>query len=282
MTGHNTPPKLLREIDRLLAVLASPGVKITPDGEARWLVSLRQGKVSVSRGAFSQAAFQTLAAQGCINWQEKPCLCAKITGAGLMRLRRNTPPPAGAAEIDPFLRQHLDLAVSNPLEPENSPIVTDEAESPLAWLARRKGRDGRALISPVQFQAGERLRSELTMSAILPRTTANWQAVGVQSGYAGLNHSEMVTAARQRVQKALTAVGPEFSGLLTDICGFLKGLEQIERDRDWPARSGKVVLGLALDRLAAHYGLHEQATGPASAKIRQWGAGDYRPRISQR
>ena len=35
----------------------------------------------------------------------------------------------------------------------------DEAESPLAWLARRKGRDGRALIEPVQLLAGERLRA---------------------------------------------------------------------------------------------------------------------------
>lgn len=157
-------------------------------------------------------------------------------------------------------------------------VTVDEAESPLAWLARRRGRDGRALIDPHQFQAGERLRADFTLGHMMPRTTANWEspiASGRRGdGGSGANFSDAMLSARQRVNQALEVVGPEFSGLLLDLCCFLKGLEDIERTRGWPARSAKVVLQLALDRLARHYGLVAEARGRGKAPVRVWLAED--------
>src|SRR5215217_3092048 len=180
-------------------------------------------------------------------------------------------------EIDPFLGQHLDLAGRQVRTASGRAHVNiDTAESPLAWLARRKGRDGRALIEPAQLQAGERLRADFTRAQLMPRVTANWTSPVAQDRCGGgiAAFTDAVMTARQQVRQALDAVGPEFTGLLLDICCFLKRLEDVERERRWPPRSAKVVLQLGLDRLARHYGFGREACGPAAASVRTWLAPD--------
>jgi hypothetical protein len=184
---------------------------------------------------------------------------------------------ADGAGIDRHRAQHMELGRRR-IQDETgvSDVTVDEAESPLAWLARRKGRDGRALIEPVQLLAGERLRVEFTRAQLMPRITANWSAAVADGrrGASPASFTEAVIGARQRVRHALDAIGPEFSGLLVDVCCFLKRLEQVERERSWPPRSAKVVLQLGLDRLARHYGLRGEAHGRGKAKLRTWLAED--------
>lgn len=183
------------------------------------------------------------------------------------------------AEVGPFRSRHLALA-RDQIETElgRTDVLVDEAESPLVWLARRRGRDGRSLIEPQQLQAGERLRVDFTIANLMPRTTSNWENP-IEPGRRAAGHgtasgTDANIAARQRVQQALDTVGPEFSGLLLDVCCFLKRLEDVERERVWPARSAKVVLQLGLDRLARHYGFDAQATGCARAGLRTWFDGE--------
>ncbi|HWV51209.1 DUF6456 domain-containing protein [Pseudorhodoplanes sp.] len=189
-----------------------------------------------------------------------------------LRPRRNPSPLAGTDSIDRYRAQHLSLV--DGVGPDiGAGAKFDEAESPLVWLARRKGADGRALIEPHQLLTGERLRADFTIAQMMPRTTSNWHAAvaGRHRDQSSGHLTDRVVAARQRLRHALDAVGPEFSGLLIDICCFLKKLDTVERERQWPARSAKVVLQLALERLARHYGLAAEVSGKAAA-IRGWSA----------
>jgi hypothetical protein len=144
----------------------------------------------------------------------------------------------------------------------------------------RRGRGGRPFLDAAEVAAGERLRADLTRSGMLPRTTTDWSRLGSGTsggGCVALTYSDAVIAAGQRVNRALEVVGPDFAGLLVDICGFLKGLELVERERLWPPRTAKVVLRLALRHLARHYGLQAVARGPERSAVRAWGASDFRP-----
>jgi Domain of unknown function (DUF6456) len=179
--------------------------------------------------------------------------------------------------IDRFRAQHLELGTRKVAMDDGFISVTvNDSESPLAWLARRKGRDGQAMISAHQFMAGEKLRADFTLGHMAPRVTANWSAAGggrPKGGNSAAEMTDVMLASRQRVRQAMEVCGPEFSGLLMDVCCFLRGLEDVERERSWPARSAKIVLQLALDRLARHYGLLREARGRA-AGVRTWLAED--------
>lgn len=159
---------------------------------------------------------------------------------------------------------------------EAQQVVLDERESPLLWLHRRPGKDGAPQISVPEFAAGERFRADLTLAQMLPRTTVNWDAglaAGTHAPARGpAEASDSSLAARQRVRLACKRLGPELSGLAIDVCGFLKGLDQVERERRWPARSAKVVLRLALAALVEHYGLGGKQGRPASHTWREQGA----------
>lgn len=157
--------------------------------------------------------------------------------------------------------------------------LADLAESPLAQLARRRGRDGKPFLAAAEVEAGERLRADYTRGQIMPRLGANWIATvasGRRDGAGGIAElTDAALAARQRVDRAIAAVGPELAGVLVDVCCFLKGLERVETERGWPVRSAKVVLKTALAALSRHY--HPALGQARPQRILHWGAEDFRP-----
>lgn len=138
-------------------------------------------------------------------------------------------------------------------------VVVNAAESPLSLLARR------GLVTATQFEAGEKLRRDFTIAGLSPRMGVDYSTPISRGGHRqGL--TETVVAARQRFNRAMTAAGPGLSDVLFDICCVLKGLEDCEKARGWPRAALRVVLLLALDRLAAHYGMAVRR----HARTRSW------------
>ncbi len=137
-------------------------------------------------------------------------------------------------------------------------VARNMAESPLAVIARMKGRDGQAFLSGHQREAGERLSRDFVRGHMQPRISANWEASVASSSVRSANGtadiSDSAMAARQRIDRAVQAIGPELSGVVLDICCFEKGLELVERERQWPARSAKIMLRSGLSALSRHYG----------------------------
>jgi hypothetical protein len=264
---------LSKEEKRLLVCLAKPDscVFVDPTDESGVILRKKSAAVSISAGRFSRLHADALVRRDLARWQMASRLILEITGAGRAHLRRE-----GAAHSEEgFFDQHRETA-SVPIDTEQGTkrVRIDLDESPLDWLRRRKGRDGQRLIGTAEYAAGERLRTDLMQAGLLPSVTARWDAMPTASGQGSPSDAtDRMVAARQRVRNAFDAIGGDFSDLLLDLCGFLKGLELIEQERHWPPRSAKVVLRLALTRLADHYGIETSARGPAASRgIRAWQA----------
>ncbi len=236
-------------------------------------------------------AFRTLASADWIDQNDKgQWLLAKVGRHAVRRVR------SGAAAENTGDDENLEVAddgapilvtVCAPVLPGKPPARPATGhESPLDWLYRRRDKQGRPLLSDHAFKAGERLRADFWFAAMTPRITASWSPVSSErcaqrsAPGDGLDMSDNVVAAKQRVRQALAAVGPELSGILIDVCCHEKGIEDSEREVGWPVRSGRIVLQLALERLARHYGLAppgQAATWTPEGRIRAWGDGQHRP-----
>lgn len=133
------------------------------------------------------------------------------------------------------------------------------AESPLAQLGRRRGQDGGAFLSDDLVEAGERLREDFELAQMGQRVAQNWDSfltAGSRGGFNSNASAEGPSAARDRVLKALKTLGPGLGDIALRVCCYLDGMEKAEKRLGWSARSGKVVLRIALQRLANHYGIN--------------------------
>ncbi|MDF3413681.1 helix-turn-helix domain-containing protein [Sulfitobacter sp. M57] len=189
-------------------------------------------------------------------------------GAFLQQFGMTNASASGMAEAaTPF---HFDDETTRETGTENGPRRPriPVGESPLSALARRRNKDGKPFLSEPLVHAGERLREDFELAQMDSTTVQNWDqflTAGVCPGTPlGSGAGSGASQARARVTAALDDLGAGLADVALRCCCYLEGLEAAEKRLGWSARSGKVVLRIALMRLKRHY---DRTVGPGGPMI---------------
>ncbi|WDF71154.1 DUF6456 domain-containing protein [Novosphingobium sp. KACC 22771] len=128
-------------------------------------------------------------------------------------------------------------------------VTVNLCESPLTWL------HARGHLTDREYDAGERLRADWEMAQLAPNISMRWEPVVIRGSRhdRDLNPTERQIAAKARFDGALELAGKGLSDILWRVVCAGDSLPVAEKSLEWPARSGKLVLKLALDRVAGFY-----------------------------
>lgn len=268
---------IAREARRVLRRLCEPGAQlaIAPDMEKAAVLRETPDGGTVRTAVVDRKVAQAFALKEWIACRRPGRVAIyAITAAGRAALRRMIGEEAlarpGLAEAAaPFSDRHriwAERIIEDADDGEPRPARVNLAESPVQVLGRRREKDGRPFLEPEQIAAAERLREDFELAQMGPRVAQNWErflTAGDRGGHAGRGPAEGPRAARERVAAALRDLGPGLGDVALRVCCFLEGLEATEQRMGWSARSGKIVLRIALERLRRHY----DALGDAGAML---------------
>ncbi|PZQ99618.1 MAG: helix-turn-helix domain containing protein [Cereibacter sphaeroides] len=263
---------IAREARRILRRLSEPGavLAIAADMEKAAVLRALPGGRTERTGVVERTLAQAFALKDWISCTKPGRVASyEITAPGRAALKRFMEvEPRGMAEAQtPFANQHRDWD-EREIEDEDGPRRQryNLAESPVALLGRRRDKDGKPFLEAELVDAAERLREDFELAQMGPRVAQNWDRFltgGDRGGFRGdAGMAEGPRAARDRVARALRDLGPGLGDMVLRCCCFLEGLEAAEKRMGWSARSGKIVLRIALQRLKRHYDEAYGRSGP--------------------
>lgn len=262
---------LMREGRRILRRLAEPGAVMAIAADMEKAVVMREfpdGR-SARTGIVGRDVAQAFALKDWIQCRKAGRVSTyRITQAGRMALkrmiddedrRRQSQDMPGMAEAQgAFAAQHRvwgERQVMDDAGPRR--LRCNLAESPVAVLGRRRDKDGKPFLETPLVEAAERLREDFELAQMGPRVAQNWEKFltgGDRGSFrADGGMAEGPSRARERVALALRDLGPGLGDVALRVCCFVEGIEAAERRMGWAARSGKIVLRIALMRLRRHY-----------------------------
>ncbi|WP_138464940.1 DUF6456 domain-containing protein [Poseidonocella sp. HB161398] len=250
--------RVLRRLAESGAVLA-----VAKDMERAVVVRDLPGGASTRSAVVDRAVAEAMALKDWISCQTSGRISRyAITQAGRAALRRllaEEEQDGFAEAMSPFAAQHREIEERDFSEPggRSQRVKYNLAESPLSVLARRRDKDGQPFLANDLVAAGERLREDFELAQMGPRVTQSWESFLTAGDRPPPGSGEGAgfgpQAARDRVQAALQDLGPGLGDVVLRCCCYLEGMESCEKRMGWSARSGKVVLRIALQRLKRHY-----------------------------
>lgn len=228
---------------RLRRALARPGARVVEQA-GRYVVRAGADGRRRASCAVGPEAFAVLANEGALS----------PAGDGAWVLARTAPAEDVVAD-----RPRLLMGEREVIEPDGSLVkrAVNLGESPLDWLARRRTASGKPLLTRGEHAAGERLRADFHAAGVTSGLTMDWDAPprGSAPRGPGSGPGERARLARDRLHRALEAAGPGLREIVERVCLAESSLEAAERALGHPRRSGKTLLKLGLQRVAAFYGL---------------------------
>ncbi|HYC96133.1 MAG TPA: DUF6456 domain-containing protein, partial [Sphingomicrobium sp.] len=121
-------------------------------------------------------------------------------------------------------------------------VTVNLTESPLGWLLAR------GHVSQRQYDAGERLRCDWERGQLGQRVTMAWDTAPVSRSRGGSSDQPDLSGAqldaRRRFEAAVAEAGPGLADILWRIVCAGEGMREAESALGWPARAGKLVLGI--------------------------------------
>ncbi|MBV1866390.1 MAG: helix-turn-helix domain-containing protein [Marinosulfonomonas sp.] len=259
--------KMDREARRLLRRLNEAGacLAVAADMEKAVVVRETEDGRTVRTAVTDRPVVQAMALRDWIACGEPGRVTRyTITSAGRAALKRllaeDDAARAGFSEAaTPFADQHRSWDQREMTDPGTNTrrqMRYNLAESPVAAIARRKDKAGQPFLSVDLVSAAERLREDFELAQMGPRVAQNWDKFltgGDRGSFSPSGGSDGGQAAKDRVAAVLRDLGPGLGDVVLRVCCFLEGLETAEKRMGWSARSGKIVLRIALQRLKRHY-----------------------------
>ena len=282
-TGADLKPEGVQfevEAARVLRRMCETGAVLAVAAEMEKAVIVRDGSggLATRTGVVGRHIAEAMALK---DW-----ISPKQTG----KITRYTITPAGRNALEDLLAEHSSVAGAGFAESQTpfadrhrvwgeKMLVVDEdqrprrmrynlAESPLTALARRKDKNGEPFLSDDLVTAGEQLREDFELAQMGPRVAQNWDRFLTNGGRGTFVPDSGIadgpSTARKRVADAFAELGAGLSDVVLRCCCYLEGLETAEKKLGWSARSGKIVLRIALTRLKRHY---DETIGPGGPLI---------------